>query len=90
MTQTGANEAASFSADPDPKHKLKVTKGQVFFSVEIVQLEKAVDDDIADVPEDQLDVLRVRGVRVVHENLFPLTRLLVNNNLFIKTCISHT
>jgi hypothetical protein len=26
----------------------------------------------------------------VHENLFQLTRLLVNNNLFIKTCISHT
>jgi hypothetical protein len=60
------------------------------FSVEIVQLEKAVDDDVADVPEDQLDVLRVRGVRVVHENLFPLTSLLVNNNLFIKTCISQT
>ncbi len=67
-----------------------MTKEQAFFSFEIVQLEKAVDNDVADVPEDQLDVLRVRGVRVVHENLFQLTRLLVNNNLFIKTCISHT
>jgi hypothetical protein len=59
------------------------------FLVEIVLLEKAVDNDVADVPEDQLDVLRVRGVRVVHENLFQLTRLLVNNNLF-KTCINQT
>lgn len=50
-------------------------------SVQVVLIQQVVDDDVAHVSEDQLDVLRVSGVGEMNVNLLQHPSLLVNDDL---------